>query len=261
MPFAIIPEKSNVNYRTTEYIDLAQGSNFIRILDDSAYNVHIHYVNGAYIECLGEECPVCKNNKRIIMENPKDFRNIPGYSSRAERYLVNVLDKTPAKLCPSCGRYNKKIGKVYPTTCSCGAILVSVEEEPINKVRILAKGKELFNQFNILESSVLDDKKEPIGLTNFDITLVVSGTGRDTKVTAVPLATSTDQVKVADDEKFDVSNVSLRLSEEELLELMKGVSVKDILLARNSLVKEPVTATSEEPINATVKSRLDELFS
>lgn len=265
MPFAHITERKpfDSQFKKTEFIDLPAGNHTIRLVDDEAFNIFTHYVKNAYIQCLGEDCPVCKSNKQIILTNPKDFKSVPGYSSRTERYLTNVLDRTPAKLCPTCGKYTKKAGLTYPTACACGAIIAGVEEAPINKVRVLAKGKDLFSQFNVLESTMLDASKEPLGINNFDIMLVVSGSGRDTKITAVPMTSANDVVEVSDDDKFDVESVSLKLSEEEIMELMQGVAIRDILLARNSSAptqSEEEDSTDTVALAEDVEKNLNDIF-
>jgi hypothetical protein len=263
MPFAKITERKpyDSQFKKTEFIDLPAGNHSIRLIDSEAFNIFTHYVRNAYIQCLGEDCPVCKSNKQIILTNPKDFKQVPGYSSRTERYLTNVLDRTPAKLCPTCGKYTKKVGQTYPTTCACGAVLVGVTEAPINKVRVLAKGKDLFSQFNVLETTVLDASKEPIGINNFDITLVVSGTGRDTKIIAVPMTSSNDVVEVPEEDRFDVENVSLKLTEEEIMSLLNGVAVRDILLGRSANVSaEEKVDTADTVLADDVAQSIKDIF-
>jgi hypothetical protein len=263
MPFAKITERKpyDSQFKKTEFIDLPAGNHSIRILDTGAHSIFNHYVRNAYIECLGEDCPVCKSNKQIILSNPKDFKQVPGYSSRTERFLTNVLDRTPAKLCPTCGKYTKKAGQAYPVTCVCGAVLTGVAEAPINKVRVLAKGKDLFSQFNVLEETVLDANTEPIGINNFDITLVVSGVGRDTKIIAVPMTSSNDVVEVPEDDKFDVKNVSLKLTEEEIASLLNGVAVRDILLGRSANVSaEEDIETEDTALAEDVAQSIKDIF-
>jgi len=209
---------------------------------------------------LGDDCPVCENNKRIIRDNPNEFRKVSSYAPRVERHSVNVLDRTPAKVCPSCGKEYKKEGQNFPTSCTCGASLVNVEVKPLNKIKILSKGKDLFSQLNILQDSILDDKKEPVGLKNFDISLFVSGTGRDTKTTAVPQITSNDKIEISKEDLFSVKNTTIKLSVTEMLDLMNGVQLRDILTARkasasDSELEEEVSTTSDQ-----IESTINELF-
>jgi len=260
MPFATVTEKfsGESKFKKTEFIALPPGITTIRILEDSAHRSYVHYVKGTYVECLGEDCPICRNNKQIIMENPKEFRNIPNYSGRVERHAVNVYDRTMVKICPSCGKENKKVDQSYPSVCECGQMLVTTVEQPLNKVKILAKGKDLFSKLNVLEMSVLDANREPLGLKNFDITLFVSGTGRDTVITPVPQAMVTDVIP--EQELFDTGKVNFKLTEAEILDLMKGVQLRDILTARRSSASDTVIKEEVVDTSKAVQEQINSLF-
>lgn len=262
MPFAHIPENTGeTKFRKTEFIQLPEGTTIIRILDNEAYRTQTHYVNRVYVECLGEECPICQNNKKIIMENPEDFRKITGYHSKSERYVTNVLDRTPAKICPKCGKENKKVGLTFQPICECNESLMNVSDRPLNKVKILAKGKELFMQLNVLEDSVRTPEGEPVGLNNFDIALIVKGTERNTKIMTLPQAPAPLTVEVKEEDKFDTTKATFRLTVSEIQDLLHGVALKDILVARNASGKADAELEDEKvELSDDLKSQIDDLY-
>lgn len=262
MPFAKVSEKltGESNFKKTEFIDLPPGISIIRILEPEAHRTYVHYVKGVYIECLGDECPVCKNNKAIIRDNPQEFRKVPEYSSKVERHSVNVYDRTVVKVCKNCGKEHKKVGNTFPSACQCNALLTDVVEQPLNKIKILAKGKELFSQLNVLELSVLDTNKEPLGLQSFDISLFVTGTGRDTKITAVPQVTANDVINFNPEDLFDTKRITFKLSEPEVLDIMNGVQLKDILNARKANKSDNIIENELKASTNDVEATIKELF-
>jgi hypothetical protein len=137
-------------------------------------------------------------------------------------------------------------------------MLVTTVEQPLNKVKILAKGKDLFSKLNVLEMSVLDANREPLGLKNFDITLFVSGTGRDTVITPVPQAMVTDVIP--EQELFDTGKVNFKLTEAEILDLMKGVQLRDILTARRSSASDTVIKEEVVDTSKAVQEQINSLF-
>ena len=242
MPFSPIEQKPTFTKRKLEFLNLVPGNSVIRILDEDYVAVESHFLGKVYIVCLGEDCPVCKNNRKIIMENPENFRDISGYSPRSTRFYLNVMDKTLARICPQCGT---EVKQDVPT-CKCGTIIMNVEKKPLNKVKILSKGKQLFGQLIALENTVVDEKGNRRGLTNFDITLVTAGTGKT--ATCAPIFTGNlgTAIPVTEYEKFDLNKAIVRLNEEELHDLQMGVSLTDIFKARSiTAEKDPVAPTSE----------------
>jgi DNA-directed RNA polymerase subunit RPC12/RpoP len=245
MSFATISQSNkNSDFKKVEYIDLPPGNTTIRILQPKTLDYFVHYINGAYLKCLEDECPICSSNRKLIAENPETFREIKGWSSRSERHSVNVLDKTLVKICPQCKKEVKKVQNNFPTTCpACGTVIVSEEIKPLNKVKILARGKTLFENFNGIENSVLDDAGNPIPLTAYDFTLFVSGTGRETNITVIPMTDKRDVVEIPETALFDLEKTVISLTPDEMQEVQRGVSLKDIFAARK--VQEPKEATEE----------------
>lgn len=232
------PEKKANTFRRAEFIDLPQGQTTIRIIStpEEACKFYTHFIKGVSIKCLGEDCPVCKSNMKICAENPDSFRDIQGWNPRQERFAVNVFDKTPVKRC-SCGAEVKKNGNAYPSICpKCSLPIVAVEETPLNKVKVLAKGITVAELLNSIDSSILDNDGNKVGINNFDIVLYVTGTGKQQKIAPVPLSDKREPVEYNPEDKFDLTKIAIELNPEEILELQKGISLKDIFAIRRSVV-------------------------
>jgi len=246
----------NFNTNTTErkrleYMDTKAGNHLLRILEPKALDWWTHYMNRSSVKCLGESCPICKRNYELIRQYPDTFREEAGFVNRTRRYYVNVLDKTPAKVCGKCDTEYKHLSQ---EVCECGEVLPPVA--PLNKVKVLAKGVTLFEDLANIDSAIRDDLGEVVGITNYDIGLVVTGTGRDTKTT--PVADRTRNEPVPEGlELFDLSNALIELTPEEMLELQRGVSLKDIFAARKATEN---TATVPEEVVAGIESEIDKLF-
>lgn len=270
MPFANIkqPKQYESSFKKTEFIELTPGMNMIRILDEEAYDVEVHYIGsnlgGTNVKCLGEDCPVCKNNKKIILENPDDFRSIKGYSPRRQIFIVNVLDRSQVKTCPNeaCKKDVKAINGVFPTQCpKCGAILTGQQAHQLNKVKILSKGKQLFSQLEMLSMAMNDEQGNTIPLTKYDIALSVSGTNKKESPSPIPYVNANDVVHVEPDMLFDRAKAVLELTAEEIMELQRGVSLKDIFTARKPTNEK---ATDLDNVNKEeldrVKNDLESMF-
>lgn len=238
MSFANTEKKTFTEFKKTAWLELPNGQTIIRILEDNAHEAYIHYIPSqkSSVICLGEDCPICQRNRQIIKDNPKTFRDVSTYFGRTRRYSVNVLDKTPAKVCPACQKEHKPVNGTFAIQCDCGQALVGMPATPLNKVKVLSKGVSLFDQFNELEKTQMNEAEESIPLRHFDVVLSVKGTGQDTKITAIPRMTSVgEQVLPEGEELFDLSNSGgIKLSVEEMLSVMKGVAIRDIFNARKA---------------------------
>ena len=274
MPFANFVKnsaKGTSNFKRTEFLKLTPGKHTIRILDNEAVVVPTHYLvtkTGKYtIKCLGDDCPICHNNRVIYSENPEDFRKIPGYFPKSQRGFTNVLDRTVAKTCPSCGQIIKKVGTSFPSMCSeCQTILVEVKERPLNKVCVLSMGITLGNNISAIESTILDENEEKVGINNYNLVLIKEA---GSAPSAIPAVTGNDKVEVNPDDLFDLDKAIITLAPDEILSLLKGVSLRDIFLGRNSdttqedTVKEEDVDSEElaEAGETEIQSQISELFS
>ncbi len=240
------------------FLRLDAGTYNIRILDDHAYDIWTHYLNGYTIECLGDECPICLNNRSLYMQYPDSFKDEPGYSPRTRRYMVNVLDKTPVRTCQKCG---EEYADKSVTTCSkCKEIIAGDQLAPSGKVKILARGVTLFDQLNAIESAVLDEKGKVIGLTNYDITLIVSGTGKSKVITPIPVVTG-DKTPIPDGlVKYDLEDATIKLTGPEILELKRGISLRDIFSARRAANPVSTVGAVSGDLEQAAREKVEDLF-
>lgn len=268
--FADIDTK-NTNTSTFQkisFLDLQAGQHTIRLLENKSTKIYTHFLAGrTTVACLGEACPICANNKRLLVENPDNFRDIKGWSPRTERFYVNVLDKTSVKTCPSCQKEIKMFNGQFPPTCACGAFIHTVAEHPSNKVKVWNFGNTVGDQLNAFAKSILDANKEPVPLTNYDLNLIVTGAGKEKKTNLIPMVHLNEKVEVPADAFYDLSKAVIHLEAEELLQLQRGVSLKDIFTARKATkVEEKVESVSSdekklsEMTQAEILAKVSQLF-
>ena len=263
-------EESKSKFRRTEFLSLPTGtSSTIRILEEEAVLFKTHYLSGYTIKCSGEDCPLCVINRELIMQYPETFRDDARFVPQRNRYYVNVLDKTPAKHCDSCGSDTKDLSQMVCFKCKRSTALV--DATPINQVKVLAKGPTLFNMLDDVNSAVLVDPSDPnselVGISNFDITLVIRGTGLDTTTTPIANPSANAVVNLSDyDDLFDLDEAIISLEPSEVLELQSGVSLKDIFIARsaNKPQEEKVATVSNsnieldsDAVNAEFKEQME----
>lgn len=242
--------------KKNEFMQTGQGAHTIRILQPQAKTYPTHFFKATFttVLCLEDECPICANNRSLWNQFDKEAKKQSGYNPRQYRFYVNVLDKTLAKTCEKCGTEYKDTRN---TICKCGEVLP--DAKPLNKVKILNKGTTLRDDLDSIDKAIQDNNGEPLGLVNYDIVLMVSGTGNDTKTTPVPKTDATEPVP-EDLELFDLEKVVIRLEPSEMLETQRGISLKDIFTARKNkeeMVFEP--AVSQETIDQ-VNAAVNQLF-
>lgn len=261
MTFANIEQRkqfdSTSKFRKTEYIQLSQGENTIRILEPVATDYYAHFVGRSYVKCLGEDCPICENNKRIIFENRETFRDDKAYRPRSQRFYVNVLDKSLAKVCPSCGTVTKNLGLVSCPACAS----VLANPSPLNRVKVLAKGKDLFEPLEMMSKTIRNSQDEVIPITNYDWTLIVSGTDKNTKTNALPrwIPGQESEPDLAGQELFPLDSVLPELTREELVDLLNGASLKDIFAIRRAS-KQVEKTDGDDVLMREVSASVDGLF-
>jgi hypothetical protein len=129
------------------------------------------------------------------------------------------------------------------------------------KVKVLSRGVTLFDQFDAINNAVLDESGERVGLTGYDITLVISGVGKEKTIT--PITGQTTPAPVVDEALlYDLDNVTIKLTATELVDLMRGVSLKDIFSARRATEKAAAINDNILPkeLLDSVQSDVDALF-
>lgn len=263
MPFSIKDYSKKSGLQKADFLQLTAGRHVVRILEspEEALLVETHFLvtpTGRFsVKCLGEDCPICLNNRKICLSNPKSYRNEKGYSSKSDRYTFNVLDRTIAKTCPKCGSVFSKVGQNYPAACTeCGTMILSEEAKPLNKVKLAQISKTLATQLNGLESAVTDAEGNPIGITNYDIVFLVEENGDKKTVTPIPASNNNDVVNIPKEQYLDKNSSVLVLSADEILDALKGVSLKDIFTARKiPQTTEPV----EQKQNSAIEKEVEDL--
>jgi hypothetical protein len=128
-------------------------------------------------------CPV----EAAVADLPRDSQERRNANAR-RKFVVNVLDRTPYTTCNSCSSPTPaKQGANRTKVCvSCGANLKDHDFKPLNKVKILESGPQLFNQqLNVIEQMQADEAGAE-DITQYDITFTTQGTGRDRNITAIP---------------------------------------------------------------------------
>jgi len=227
-------------YKKTKFVDMNHNAT-IRVLTADRLEIDTHFINRATVLCLGDDCPVCSNNKALIMTFPETFREEPKYSPRRIVKFVNVLDKTPVRVCPKCELEHPTFKGQPAITCKCGEILAG-DPAPSMKVKVLTSGTALFDRLDAINNAILDAEGERIGLTGYDLTLIISGTGKNKIVT--PMAGQVSEMPLYNPEDlYDLETVTLKLTVVEMMDLQRGVSLKDIFAARKA--SEKVATMSE----------------
>ena len=246
-------DSSESKFKKPVYLKLTEGDHFIRFLHsiDETKMVYTHWVKRMSIECIGEDCPICVTSKEILNSVGGDIevaKQTPGFIPYQVRYYTNVLDRTQVKIHPeSATAYENKRRSdgTFPQTCGeTGKLLEGVTPTISNKVKILAGGTVLFNQLNSVDSTtgVRDEFGNivPMGIKNFDIVLVVNGTGRERKTTPVPQANMNDVIEVDSEELYDLDTAIITLTASEVYDLLRDVSLKDIFAARRAVEGDQV---------------------
>lgn len=249
MAYVEIPKKDDnkIQKPKRKFFSWIPGVHKIRLLDESIKPVYVHWVNGAYVKCLGNTCPICQEDFRIMNED-SNYRKNKDFHPRTIRYYTNILDLTLVKKCPKCGaEIHKREDGTWPDMCGeCGANISTVEPQKSMEVKILSKGVTLFSQFNKFEQIY---EKPP---TEFNIALIVEDS-RNVSTTALP--TETEKYEIEKDKLYNLpDDAVLELTADELRQLAAGVSVRDILTARGNKEK---TSPKENP---DVQQSLDALF-
>lgn len=259
-PFADLEVKFNSNnnepkFKKTEFMQMGQGAHTVRILQSQAktFPTHFFLTNKTSVLCLGDECPICQNNKNLFRQFGKEANKQQGFNSVNYRFFVNVLDKTPAKVGSDGKEYKDLRLTISPSN---GEVLP--EAKPLNKVKVLSKGLKLRDELDSIDRAILDNTGTPIGLVNYDMVLMVSGTGKDTKTTPVPRTEANEPVPEGL-ELFDLEKCVIKVTAEEMLDLQRGIGLKDIFAARKNKEVSFEPVASQEALD-DVNDRVNKLF-
>lgn len=274
MSFVEFEEKEEFTFERPKYLRFVEGTPLVvRILDKKAYHVHKHWINRQKISllCLGDACPICERSEKIRLENPSGFRGDKSYVARQNRYMVNVLDRTPVIVDPETGEeYYSRKGN-FPTVSSDGErSLVGLEPKPSNTIKVLERGRTLFENLLAIhnETGEFDDDDELVsgGLTTFDAKLVTLGSGTDMTISVIPLMTSNDDVaEILDQNELTphvLSSLGIQLTAREMEKVAyQGISLSDIFADRRSQEEAEAGAISSEALSDATERVMDTLFS
>ncbi len=207
----------------------------LRILDPKAQLVWKHWIKEANEgRGMAAVCPnVTAQTKVCPIDNlikglDKDDETYSDKKAR-KRYIVNVLDRTPHTVCSSCNSVTP--GKQCQT---CGADLKKSDFVPLNKVKILEGGPQLFTTtLNAVEKMGEEDWDKDI--TGYDITFQTQGTGRDRKIAAVPQQpsdlTEADFIDAETNEpqkRFDLQLLAEPNTVEEIELMLEGATMQTL---------------------------------
>lgn len=255
-------------FKKSQFLRLDVGEHTLRILDESATATDTHYVisrgGKATIKCLGDDCPICNINDQLKLEHPGTYRNAQGYSPISRRHSFNVLDRTAAKVCAKCQAVIKPRGGNFPSICTeCGSFISDVKPTPVNKVYLVTVSDTVAKDLNKISKLYRDADGEPLPLTSYDVTIVVEQGAKGREMTVQAQPQRNDVVEVTE-ELFDATTAITTLSREELIEFMRGVSIRDIFLSRNK--KDDVGSVSEkeeaklEEVSKDAQDMINKLF-
>lgn len=264
MPFDM-PETKKREFRKANYFTMELGTHYIRFLEptEKAAKIMQHFLpigRGTTIRCLGDDCPVCANNRVLIAENPeKKFKDIKGLNFASLYAHINVLDRTPVKVCPNCQHEVKAdVNGNYPSVCpycitpTKQTLIVDVAQTLSNKVKVISLSKSLATQIDTQEKGKLDEKKEVIPITSYDFEIFVVPNG-DKKLPAFKAHTErNDIVNVPDEMLYNTEDSVMKLTSDEIISLLKGTQLRDIFAARRGTAVSVTPITSKEDVDKVV---------
>lgn len=248
-------------FEKTRFLNFTLGNHTVRILG-APKRIFTHFLRGkATIKCLGSECPICKNNKALAVEFPDNYTEKSGYNGSTLRYYANVLDKTMVKTCRNCGEETAPNlnGDYLPACPKCQTFLTELEPQKSNKTKVMnisQTNAELINEF---VRGTLDADGNQIGIGAFDLVFMVTKANNKKNITPIPDKNANEPVEIPDEFLYDLDKVVIELTPSEIIDLMKGVSLKDIFVARRG--SSEAHDVLDEATIASVNESVEALFS
>lgn len=243
MPFVETYNYPQTRKRTSDsYVKFSPDHRVVlRMLDSQAKLIWKHWISeanagrGMMANCPNtqstRECPIEKS----LIGLPKDDPKVLDRRAK-KRYVVNVLDRTPYTVCPSCNENTPK----SKTCVNCQATLkASLDYAPLNRVKLLESGPQLFaTNLTAVEKLQKEDYPEN-EITDYDIVFMTSGTGRERKIAATPQAPSEledgallDPETGEEQKRFDLDLLAEPSSIEEIELMLQGATIEEINAAR-----------------------------
>lgn len=254
------------NFRWAKWYVWAEGYNTLRLVGEPLV-VPTHYLSGRAVKCLGKECPICEDNRRLWAEYGETAKD-HGYMRIDNRIFANVIDRSAGKICPKCGHESKN----GETACTlktkdgvCSQLLVTVEEvSHLNVVRVVNLSKTAFEELQkvTFASASSQGYTDP---TQYDITFLSVGSGKERR--SKPQAVKKfdmEPVEVKPEDLFDLENSGCftTLTADEMQQVRRGVQIRDIFTARKSNSSAEVLASpiSDPDESAAVAARISKLM-
>lgn len=267
--FADVSSTNESTFNKPRFLKLIPGFPVIvRILDKKAYKVYKHFIpkQKASVMCLGwEHCPICQKNKELADANPNvPYGEVKGIIPRQTRFMVNVLNRTVAKITSEGNVIYAGFDGSFPNQDpESGEILTNIEAEPLNRVEILERGKTLFADLNNRSKMVMSADKGINGIWDCDVMLVASGKGRDMTISVETRPQDNDVVNVPPEDLFVLETVPLQLTPDEMRLVVRGVSISDIFAERKAQKETEVETTNDsipEGMLDEIEREIDDIF-
>jgi ssDNA-binding Zn-finger/Zn-ribbon topoisomerase 1 len=269
MPFQLTPRATST-FKKLDYFFQEPGKHYIRFIEptEKASILPSHYFprgqTGISLQCLGEDCPACKNNRRLWLENPgKKWKDIEGLISLSDRIAINILDRTMVKVCPKTEcQAEVKAGFTgrFPDTCPyCNSILNQAAIKESGKVKVLSIPPTIADLISQLEAAQLDEAGNPVPVTRYDFELLVMQKGKKKEMTPQVARERCDVIIVPEEAYFDTSRAVIRLELAEMEDFLRGASLKDIF-AKKSAEKTMEVAESDAAVPADIVDRVNSIL-
>ena len=206
----------------------------LRILDTKAKTIWKHWLpmanggRGFAVNCPNTSSDVRPCPVDILIDQMSEEERKETQMRARRRFVVNVLDRTPHTVCDACG--NTSAGKKCQ---SCKADISKNEFTPLNQIKILEGGPELFNKsLNPIEKMYSEDYG--VGIDGYDIVFMTQGVGRDRQVAPTPLQPEAlPEDAFLDEEgnpqqKFDLELLAEPTSVEEIEAYLEGATIAEV---------------------------------
>lgn len=233
----------NGKFRKTRWFFPRPGKYTVRILQSDYVTKYTHWLNGITLECIGEEdgCPICLDNSKILAENPDNPRKVKGFNPFGKTSYVNIFDKTLVKVEPESGEENyPDINGTFPMYSYGSKKSISdVQPTPSNKVKVFSRSSGVFD--TIVDYDIAIKDSTGMGITEYDLTFMVKpklGNSIGSNLSIIPQTHLNEPLEL-EEELYDLEAVTINLLPNEIRELQRGVSLRDIFASRrNSEVLE-----------------------
>jgi hypothetical protein len=267
MPFQLTQRQIST-FKKLDYFNQEPGKHYIRFLEptESAAVIPFHYfvAKKTSLQCLGEDCPVCKNNRRLLIENPgKKWKEIEGLVSTSDRYAINILDRTMVKICPKTecqAEVKADFTGRFPGTCPyCNSILNQAMAKESGKVKVLSLPRTVAELISDLEAAQLDEAGNPVPVTSYDFELLIMQKGNKRETIPQVSRERCDVVEIDKEFYFDTSKAVIKLELAEMDDFLKGTALTDIF-AKRSAGKETEVAENDTVVPVEIAERVNKIL-